>query len=196
MQSSPPQARIRSGTRVTRDSPPSAGLELSRGNLEAAQSWLQPSALSADAEPNYFREIEYLTWARVPALAAALCDRDVHALGSIGRFLERMLRDAETKDRWSSGIEILLLLARTRHAQNDHAAAEAAVQRALTHAAPEGFLRVFLEAGTDIQALVQSIQPRQVPELNAYLAKLLPLFETGAPSSSLAETPVPVHAQP
>jgi len=88
-----------------------AQFELARGNLAAAVSWADASALSAgDNDLSYPRENVNLALARVRIAQA----REAPAspfLQDVLRLLDRLLEDAEAKARLGSVLEILIVRA-------------------------------------------------------------------------------------
>jgi LuxR family maltose regulon positive regulatory protein len=156
-----------------------ARLWLAQGNLEAASRWAQASGLSADDAPSFHREAGHLTLARI-LVAQGKPD---NAAG----LLTRLLEAAESTQRWGSAIEALELLALTQYKKTEPERALHALERALSLAEPEGYVRIFVDEGPPMaemlrQAAERGIAPRYVCEL---------LTEFGAPD------PVgPCHAQP
>ncbi len=120
------------------------------GNLANASDWVRERQLASDDELSYRREFEHLTLARV-LLAHGEYAARVEALG----LLERLLAAAETGARVGSVIEILTLRALTHHALGARADALESLQRALTLAEPEGYVRLFVDAGPGITALLR-----------------------------------------
>jgi LuxR family transcriptional regulator, maltose regulon positive regulatory protein len=85
-----------------------AQLELMGGNLAAAVRWAEASGLSAEDDPCYPREREYLTFARV-LIAQGREEPAGPFLSEALRLLELLRADAEEKARLGSTLEILLL---------------------------------------------------------------------------------------
>ena len=94
-------------------------------------------------------------------------------------------------------LAILLLQALTANAQGNQAAALAALESALSLAAPEGYVRVFVDEGAPMAALLRAADHHGIAP--AYIARLLVAFprtedQTGRPaalspqSSTLVET--------
>jgi LuxR family maltose regulon positive regulatory protein len=71
--------------------------------------------------------------------------------------LERLLRAAEEGARTGSVLEILVLQALARQARGDIPAALAALQRALTLAEPEGYVRIFVDEGPPMASLLRAV---------------------------------------
>ena len=61
--------------------------------------------------------------------------------------LERLRQAAEAQDRLGSVIEISIVQALAYQAQGNTSAALAALERALTLAEPEGYVRIFVDEG-------------------------------------------------
>ena len=72
------------------------------------------------------------------------------------RLLERLLLAAEEGGRTGRVIEILVLQALAHQMQGDIPAALACLERAVTLAEPEGYVRVFVDEGPPMAALLQS----------------------------------------
>jgi LuxR family transcriptional regulator, maltose regulon positive regulatory protein len=151
-----------------------ARLALAHGQVAEAARWVQDRGLSVDDEPTYPREREYLVLARV-LLAQHAPDRALE-------LLERLHALAVTQGRVGSVIEIQALGALARHAAGDEPGALAALAEALTLAAPEGYLRVFVDEGSPMAALVGRLAAAQRPGRDAggvppaYLARLADAF--------------------
>jgi LuxR family maltose regulon positive regulatory protein len=93
--------------------------------------------------------------------------------------LSRLLEDAQAKARMDSVLEILLLRALAFATQGDGAQALASLERALRLAEPEGYLRLFVDEGEPIvallrQAYAQGIVPEYVATLLAAAGSLAP----------------------
>jgi LuxR family transcriptional regulator, maltose regulon positive regulatory protein len=150
-----------------------ARLALARGEAAEAARWVQDRGLGPDDQLSYPREREYLVLARV-----LLAD---HAPDQALGLLERLHALAVGQGRIGSVIEIRALQALARHASGDEPAGLAALAEALTLAAPEGWLRVFVDEGAPMASLLGRLltTPRavavQVPP--AFLDRLLEAFE-------------------
>jgi LuxR family maltose regulon positive regulatory protein len=151
-------------------------LALAGGEVAEAARWVQDRGLGPDDQPSYPREREYLVLARV-LLAQHAPDR---ALG----LLERLHRLAVGQGRTGSVIEIGVLQALARHANGDEPAGLTALAKALTLAAPEGYLRVFVDEGAPMATLLGRLlttpattqaMAAQMPP--AFLDRLLEAFE-------------------
>jgi LuxR family maltose regulon positive regulatory protein len=159
-----------------------ARLALAHGEVAEAAHWVKQRGLAPDDQPSYPREPEYLVLARV-LLTEHTPDR---ALG----LLERLHTVAVAQGRVASVIEVRTLQALARAAAGDEHGALAALAEALSLAAPEGYLRVFVDEGAPIATLLGRLAAAQragrvaavrgVPP--AYLARLQDAFaHDGAP---------------
>ena len=119
---------------------------LRRGQLSEALAWAREQGLSPDDDLHYLRECEHLTLARV-LIARYRSDRDEGSIRDARRLLDRLLQAAEAGGRTGSVIEILMLQALAQHAQGDTPAAITSLERALTLAEPEGYVRLFVDEG-------------------------------------------------
>jgi ATP/maltotriose-dependent transcriptional regulator MalT len=155
-----------------------AQLQLMQGNLAEAVRWADASGLRPNDELSYPREADYLTLARV-----LIAQRDRAHLG----LLDRMLEAAEAQARMGSAIEILSLRALAAQLQHDLSGALAAIARALTLAEPEGYVRMFIDEGAPMAALLHRARAEGVAP--AYIAKLLAIFEDQDVPGSSRRTP-------
>jgi LuxR family maltose regulon positive regulatory protein len=172
-----------------------AQIVLAQGALASAVAWADASGLSCkDAELSYPREQEYLTLARV-----RLAQGREHPAGL---WLEETLHlvqclrvEAETRARKRSVLECLIVQALALDAQGRHDDALSTLHEALQHAAPEGYIRLFVDEGVPMQALLQKMQERTTrPD---YVATLLRAFsKQGSPAGAPARSACPELAEP
>jgi LuxR family maltose regulon positive regulatory protein len=153
-----------------------ARLALAQGDVDAAVRWARTHGLTADDKPSYPREREYLVLARV--LLARQAPEQAQGL------LERLHARAAAQGRTGSVIEIRALQAVARAAGGDQAGAPTALAEALALAAPEGYLRVFVDEGPPMAALLRELVGRRQERSAAadavpsdYLARLVDAFE-------------------
>jgi LuxR family transcriptional regulator, maltose regulon positive regulatory protein len=130
-----------------------ARLLLAQGDVSAAAQWAKAAGLDPDDEPDYPREPAYLVLARV--LLAQ--DRPGPAL----TLLQRLLATAASQGRTGSVIEIQALRALALAAKGDESAALDAIAEALTHACPQGYVRVFADEGAPMRALLARLSAAQ-----------------------------------
>ena len=129
------------------------------GEVGTALAWARRVGVAADDDVSYQREYEHVTLARV-LLAEGSEQAQRDAIG----LLERVLAAAEDGDRNGTVIEVLVILALAHNATGNGAQAHTALQRALTLAEPEGYVRIFVGAA----ALLDDHRPG-----SAYLRRLL-----------------------
>ncbi|MFL5653768.1 MAG: LuxR C-terminal-related transcriptional regulator, partial [Ktedonobacteraceae bacterium] len=136
-------------------------VELAQGNLAAAIHWAETHGFSEVSDLSYPRELEYLTLVRVRIAQGREHPASVF-LSQALVLLERLQEDAEVKMRMRSILEILLLRALALQAQGFHTEALTALDRALLLAEPEGYIRLFLDEGTPMVALLRQAQKHKV----------------------------------
>ena len=139
-------------------------LELALGKLGAAIYWAETSGLSIqDTDLSYLREKAYLALARV-RIAEARDDPAASFLRDALYLLDRLRESAEAKARLNSVLEILVL----------QALAFSTLNGALVLAEPEGYIRLFVDEGAPMRALLRQTQARsRVP---GYVTTLLSAF--------------------
>src|SRR5262249_10897756 len=145
--------------------------------------WVRERSLSVDDDISYLREFEHLTLARV-LIAGYQRDRDDRSMREAVGLLERLLQAAEAGERTGSVIEILVLQALADEARGDIPQALGPLERALPLAEPEGYVRIFVDEGEAMRALLRHAVAGGVSA--AYAHRLLSSFDTTAPSSSPA----------
>jgi LuxR family maltose regulon positive regulatory protein len=128
---------------------------VAQGRVREALDWAREQGLSAQDDLSYLREFEHITLARV-LLARDMSNPTEHAFHEALGLLERLRHAAEAGKRTGSVIEILVLQARARQMQGDIAAALVSLQRALTLAEPEGYVRIFVDEGAPMAVLLQA----------------------------------------
>jgi LuxR family transcriptional regulator, maltose regulon positive regulatory protein len=130
----------------------SARVRLASGDVAVAERWAVDADISADDEPTYLREYEHLTLARVLLAGGRAADALL--------LIERLLGAAQVGGRDGSAVEAGMLLALALQIRGDTAAALTALDDALLRATPEGFVRVFLDEGAPMTALLESAARR------------------------------------
>ncbi len=175
-----------------------------QGRLAEALSWVRERGLSVEDELSYLREYEHITLARILICQYKL---DVQSPSSERPYLEeriqqsidllaRLLEAAEADERTGSTIEILVVQALAYEAQGDFPGAIASLERALILAEPEGYVRIFAEAGTPMVRLLREAMTRSITP--TYTHRLLTALETwgqpqdNAPTASVVPAPQPL----
>jgi LuxR family maltose regulon positive regulatory protein len=154
-----------------------ARLALARGDVDAADRWVGGRGLGVEDEPSYPREREYLVLVR--ALLAK------QAPGQALGLLERLHASAADQGRTGTMIEVRTLQALALSAGGDQAGALTALAGALAIGAPEGYLRVFVDEGPPMAALLRRLLADRRQERPAaaraasrdHLARLVDAFE-------------------
>jgi LuxR family maltose regulon positive regulatory protein len=148
-----------------------ARLSLARGDMSEALQWAatreNPKG-DSDEGLEFPLEFEYLMLARLKIARGQL-----HGVPAM---LERVRKRAEAEGRMGNVIEILVLLATTLRAQGRTDEAMTTLQRALSLAEPEGYVRVFVDAGEPMAELLRSALARQI--MPDYVSGLLASFGT------------------
>ncbi len=156
-----------------------------QGRLGEALDWAQEHGLSARDDLSYLREFEHITLARV-LLTQYKCDRTDRSLLEVMRFLERLRQAAEEGGRTGSAIEILVLQALAYHVLGDIPAALMPLERALTLAEPEGYIRTFVDEGKPIAALLEAALKQGIAL--SYVRHLLSAFGKAESRASVKQS--------
>jgi ATP/maltotriose-dependent transcriptional regulator MalT len=128
---------------------------IAQGRLGEALGWAGEQGLSVDDDLSYLREFEHITLARL-LLARYQSERTEPSLQEAARLLERLLLAAEAGGRTGRVIEILVLRALAHQALGDIPAALGFLDRAVTLAEPEGYVRVFVDEGQPMASLLRA----------------------------------------
>jgi LuxR family transcriptional regulator, maltose regulon positive regulatory protein len=164
-----------------------AQVDLAQGNLASAIRWANESGLSVGDDLSYPREREYLTLARV-RIAQGKHDPADPFLQDALRLLDRLLEDAEVKARMGGVIEMRLLRALAFHVRGDRTDALTALERALVLAEPEGYMRLFIDEGAPMVALLRLAHARGM--MPGYVATLLSAAGSQAEAGSPHPSPL------
>ncbi len=146
-----------------------ARIYLKQGRLDMAQAWARARRLSVRDEASYLGEYEHLTLARIH-----LAERSFEGVNPL---LERLLTLAESQKRTGSVIEILITQALLCHAQGEQSLT--ALERALTLAEPEGYLRIFVDEGETMRLLISDFRLTIATHTHAllgYIDRILAYF--------------------
>jgi LuxR family transcriptional regulator, maltose regulon positive regulatory protein len=152
-----------------------ARIWVAQGRLGEALGWAREQGLSAHDDLGYVREFEHITLARV-LLARYKSDREEQRpIREAMALLERLLQAAEEGGRTGSAIEILVLQALAHETQGDIPAALVPLERALTLAEPEGYVRIFVDEGRPMARLQSEAAAHGI--MPDYTGKLLAAFD-------------------
>ncbi|HEU4782024.1 MAG TPA: LuxR C-terminal-related transcriptional regulator [Ktedonobacterales bacterium] len=133
-----------------------ARLWIKQGRVGEALGWVREQALSADDESSYLREFEHVTLARVLLAQYKSVRADERSLQDVLGLLERLLEAAEADGRTGSVLDILLVQAFAHQARGELLAALVPLRQALTLAEPEGYVRLFVDEGPPMVALLEA----------------------------------------
>ncbi|MGH8861591.1 MAG: LuxR C-terminal-related transcriptional regulator, partial [Jatrophihabitantaceae bacterium] len=147
-----------------------ARLRIRRGELGEADAWADERQLSAGDELSYLREYEHITLARL-LLVRHHAERDDTELDAAFTLLERLLAAAEAGNRGGSVLEVLVLLALAHQRRGVLPDALGVLQRAVTLAQPEGYVRLFADEGPSMAALLKDLAKRSAA--SGYVRRLL-----------------------
>ena len=161
---------------------------LRQGQMDAVTHWQQASPLAHDAPPNYQQEVIALTLAR--------CLLAQGEIGEALQMLERWRLHARMQGRTGSEIEMLVLSALAYSKQGKAEQAVQLLQQALLLASPQGYVRVFVDEGAPMVALLSLMLSRWKGKSGAdYVHKLLSVLQAEQPAQdSLA--PAKLHWEP
>jgi LuxR family transcriptional regulator, maltose regulon positive regulatory protein len=146
---------------------------IAQGRLGEALGWVREQGLSVDDDLSYLHEFEHIALARM-LLARSQGEPVREAI----RLLERLLPAAEQGGRIGHVIEIMVLRALAQQRVRDIPAALADLERAVTLAEPEGYVRVFADEGAPMASLLRAAA-KQGTAANYVRRLLAAVSETG-----------------
>ena len=147
-----------------------ARIWIGQGALREASDWAQLRNLTAGDEPSYLREFEHLTLARL-LIAQHEADPSNGSLDDAFNLLERLLQAAQSAGRGGSVNEILVLKARAYQVQGGVGSALEALEQALKRTEAEKNVRLFLDEGAPMVALLHKAATEQI--YPGYVSQLL-----------------------
>jgi LuxR family maltose regulon positive regulatory protein len=165
-----------------------ARMQAGHGQVSDAQVWARTSGLSVDDDLYYMREFEHITLAAILLAANTGADATTE-IAAIGRFLSRLAEAAEAGRRFGSLIEIRVLESMCHQSLGEEDQAVEALQQALTLAEPEGYVRVFRDAGPQLTSLLTRMvkHPTMIDYVKRLLASTPQVERRPATSSGLIE---------
>jgi len=152
-------------------------LWLAQSNVGIASRRLWESQVVEEDMPGFVHELDQITLARL-LIAQKRFDE---ALG----LLARLAQTAEVEERNGRLIEILVLQALGLQAQARSVEAHADLRKALALAEPEDYVRIFVDEGAPMAALLRRALSQNVAP--NYVGRLLAAFEEPAALSPLVE---------
>jgi LuxR family transcriptional regulator, maltose regulon positive regulatory protein len=99
--------------------------------------------------------------------------------------LDRLLRAADEGQRAGSALEILVLQAVADQIRDNVSAALSPLERGLTLAEPEGYVRIFVDQGPPMAALLEAAAERGIAA--SYVRRLLGAFDKGEPGTPVRQ---------
>ncbi len=152
---------------------------LARGDLRQALGWAREHHVSPEDELSHLREFEHITLARL-LVAQHADDGSGSSLDDVDRLVRRLLPAAEGGGRTGSVIEILVVQALAHRARGSRREAIDDLRRAVALAEPEGFVRVFVEAGAVIAETLPAVAKQGASR--RFVNQLLAAFGTTEPT--------------
>lgn len=145
-----------------------------QGNLSKALAWIQERGLTVDDELSFLREFEHITLARV-LIARHRADGGDDVIREALRLLDRLATAADDGGRTGRLIEIRLLQALAHQALNALPEALDHLERALTFAEPEGYVRTVVDHGPAMRDLLRHATAEGIAD--EYARTLLNTFD-------------------
>ena len=150
-----------------------ARLSLAQGDLNAVHRWAASQELNLQGVPDFWSELPYLTLVRL-RIAQGEVDE-------IPGLLEHLGQKVEAENRTGSLIEILTLQSIALQAQGDLDQALATLERTLSLAEPEGYVRTLVDEGEPMTKLLRLAASRGIAK--KYVKKLLASFQRATPGA-------------
>ena len=161
---------------------------VAQGRLAEVLGWAREQRLSVDDDLSYLQEFEHITLARL-LIARYKSERKEHILHEAVGLLVRLLTAAEEGERTGSVIEILVQQALAHAAHGNIPVALVPLERALSLAEPQGYVRIFMEEGEAMRDLLRHAAAGGIA--GSYTRRLLSTFDEPAQPVSI---PVQVAA--
>ena len=147
-------------------------LFLAENKLLEAESVLRQSGITPETQPAHANDVIHLTWLRF--LLRSGKEADVQQGIQLAR---QILSLAESGQRSATIMQALILGGMLYSAAADPQNSLLWLERALELAEPEGYIRVFLDEGSPLAALLQGVSP------SVYLKKILTAFPSTSDKS-------------
>jgi LuxR family maltose regulon positive regulatory protein len=157
-----------------------ARLRLQAGDIAAAERWAQEAELWVQSPDGQWRVEAHRIWdeeALFTLCRLLLAKADPVSLRHAEGLLAKRLAEVEQQNRLESIIEARVLQALAQRAMGHSEAAVALLEMALTLAEPPGYVRLFLDEGPPMLALLARVHHSH--PARGYASKLLTAFPTG-----------------
>jgi len=145
--------------------------------------WIQTCGLKIDDVLDYNRDMEHTILARALVYSAVNQARGSEIRDAL-RLLSRLLELADSANWTGKAIEILVLQALAFQALGDERAALLHLEKALTYAEPEDYIRTFIDEGEAMHSLMRDFRTRlagqtdtKARSIGGYVDSLLAEFE-------------------
>jgi LuxR family maltose regulon positive regulatory protein len=159
-----------------------ARLRLVQGDIRAASCWVQKSELSVDDKISFQSGDWHYTLARFLIAQSNQQDKEPSdrnkALDQALGLLARLLEAVEAAGAMAYAIEILILQAMALLSQGKVEQALNPLERALSLAEPEGYVRIFIDEGAPMDRLLRRAIARGIKV--TYAGRLLTAIEVDA----------------
>ncbi|WP_203935036.1 LuxR C-terminal-related transcriptional regulator [Virgisporangium ochraceum] len=157
-----------------------ARIRIAGRDLSPARGWAEDRGISVDDEPDYLREYEHLTLARL-----LLTDGGSRPLL---RFLDRLHTAAVRTGRHGSVREIRMLQALAHHADGDPKRALTTLGRSLLETPePDGVVRLYLDEGAPMTTLLRQAVAAADEALRSQAQRILKRAATPEPQDAPPE---------
>jgi LuxR family maltose regulon positive regulatory protein len=145
--------------------------DIACGDIDAVGRWVQANDLVTDGDFEFHREIEYLSLARVFIAQKRFVEAQ--------SLVERIYRITQEIGRRQTELEGLILLAIVFSAQGETDQALVDLEKALSIAEPEGYIRIFVDEGPSMASLLYEALNRGIA--TDYVQQLLAAFPVTEP---------------
>ena len=158
---------------------------IAQGRIGEALGWVREKGLSVEDDLSYLREFEHITLARM-LIAQYRSGQEEQHFEEAMEFLSRLLAAAEEAERMGSIIEVVMLQALAHQAHGDIPDALMPLERALTLAEPEGYVRIFVDERESMRDLLRQVTAGGIA--GAYTRRLLCAFDEPPASTTVQAT--------
>lgn len=153
-------------------------LDLRQGLTATGETWVAAHGGNLELPPGDYRLFLYTTYVRV-----LIAGKDAQALDVLAALLETEYVQARVTDR----VQVLLLTAFAHRQQGNTLEALTILQEALTLAEPAGIVRIFLDEGEPMRALLAEVATTAP---SPFVQQLLAAFQQVATTTSLLIEPL------
>ena len=161
-------------------------LWLSTGKLDQATRWVARSGIDPNGELSFHHDLHHLILVRV-MIANIAANTRAAAPDQCLQLVDRLLSMTDEMNWRHHNIQTLVLKALALHSINDLNGAIQTLNQALSLAEPQGYIRIFVQEGEMLEALLQQVHSRR--KNDTYTKILLSAFakELASPQSGLVE---------